>query len=46
MGLTPAAELKKDSAEFLVLAALEHESKHRYEIGTKIELPPKPALND
>jgi PadR family transcriptional regulator PadR len=33
--LTP--ELKKGSAEFLVLALLEHESKHGYDLGKQIE---------
>jgi transcriptional regulator len=37
MGLMLTAELKKGSAEFLVLALLEHESKHGYQIGKQIE---------
>ena len=38
------AELKKGSAEFLVLALLEHESKHGYEIGKQIEARSKGVL--
>ena len=38
------AELKKGSAEFLILALLEHESKHGYQIGKQIELRSKGAL--
>jgi transcriptional regulator len=45
MGLMLTAELKKGSAEFLVLAVLEHESKHGYEIGKQIEARSKGVLN-
>ena len=44
MGLMLTAELKKGSAEFLVLALLEHESKHGYEIGKQIDARSKGVL--
>ena len=44
MGLMLTPELKKGSAEFLVLALLDRESKHGYELGKQIELRSKGVL--
>ena len=44
MGLMLTPELKKGSAEFLVLALLEHESKHGYDLGKQIETRSKGVL--
>jgi PadR family transcriptional regulator, regulatory protein PadR len=44
MGFMLTAEMKKGSAEFLVLALLEHESKHGYETGKQIETRSKGVL--
>ena len=38
------SELKKGSAEFVVLASLEHEAKHGYQIGKQIESRSKGVL--
>jgi transcriptional regulator, Acidobacterial, PadR-family len=44
IGAMLTAELKKGSAEFLILALLEHESKHGYQVGKQIELRSKGLL--
>lgn len=40
----PNAELKKGSAEFLILSLLEHEARHGYEISKLIESLSKGAI--
>jgi len=44
MGVMQTSELKKGSAEFVVLASLEHEAKHGYQIGKQIESRSKGVL--
>lgn len=44
MGVMLTSELKKGSAGFLVLASIEHEPRHGYQIGKRIEARSKGVL--